>query len=36
VLVDDHEDPADDGVCRVADADEVVEVLEELVTLRRH
>ena len=36
VLVDDSEDPDDDGLRRVADADEVVEVLEELVSLRRH
>jgi hypothetical protein len=36
ILFDDDEDPEDDGVRRVADADEVVEVLEELVTLRRH
>jgi hypothetical protein len=36
VLVDDDEDPEDDGLRRVADADEVVEVLEELVSARRH
>ena len=36
ILVDDDEDPDDDGLRRVADADEVVEVLEELVSLRRH
>ena len=36
VLVDDDEDPADDGRRRVADADEVIEVLEELVSARRH
>jgi hypothetical protein len=36
VLVDDDEDPEDDGLRRVADADEVIEVLEELVTARRH
>jgi hypothetical protein len=36
VLVDDDEDPDDDGVRRVADADEVIEVLEELVSARRH
>jgi hypothetical protein len=36
VLVDDDEDPPDDGRRRVADADEVIEVLEELVSVRRH
>jgi hypothetical protein len=36
VLVDDDEDPEDDGLRRIADADEVVEVLEELVSARRH
>lgn len=36
ILVDDDEDPDDDGMRRVADADEVVEVLEELVSARRH
>jgi hypothetical protein len=36
VLVDDAEDPDDDGLRRIADADEVVEVLEELVSARRH
>jgi hypothetical protein len=36
VLVDDSTDPADDGLRRVADADEVVALLEELVSLRRH
>ena len=35
VLVDDDEDPEDDGLRRVADADEVVELLEELVSARR-
>jgi hypothetical protein len=36
ILVDDDEDPADDGRRRIADADEVVEILEELVSTRRH
>ncbi len=36
ILVDDDEDPDDDEVRGVADADEVVEVLEELVSVRRH
>jgi hypothetical protein len=36
VLVDDSTDPEDDGLPRVADADEVVALLEELVSLRRH
>ena len=36
VLVDDDEEPDDDGRRRVADADEVIEILEELVTVRRH
>jgi hypothetical protein len=36
VLVDDAEDPDDDGLRRIADADEVIEVLEELVSVRRH
>ena len=36
VLVDDDADPEDDGLRRIADADEVVEILEELVSARRH
>lgn len=36
ISVDDDEDTDGDGMRRVADADEVVEVLEELVSARRH
>jgi hypothetical protein len=36
VLVDEDEDPEDDGLRRVFDVEEVVELLEELVSARRH